>query len=259
MNVRERAIEFFYPGLESLGVSLYDSSVTFYSHVDNLLPTGSTMLDYGAGRGCEFETQEPSHHSFIWPSHKLVRRIGCDVDPIVFENRIVHEAHLLEASDNFRIPLPDESCDCVLLDWVVEHLPNPIASFTDIHRVLKPGGSICIRTSNWFHYSYLLASLVDGTKLERAILKIAQPNRLQEDIFPKLYRANSRRKLRRLLVAADFRTTTTFTWDTESVYMNFSTPSVIIGGLYHRLAMAGLLPRAILMGFATKASRPGQN
>ena len=43
------------------------------------------------------------------------------------------------------LPLQDDSIDHVLLLDVLEHLPNPHQSLAELHRVLKPGGSLTIQ------------------------------------------------------------------------------------------------------------------
>lgn len=256
MSVRNQSIEFFYPGLNTLGISLYDSTVVFYGFVDHLLPSDCILLDFGAGRGTHF-TQSPDdrqsvHNAMNWLAPKVNHRIGCDVDPVVLENKALDKAYVLEAKDDHRIPLDDESCDCVIVDWVVEHLPNPLASFKDIWRVLRPGGTVCIRTSNQWHYSYLVAAAVADTKLEGWLLNRSQPDRDEVDVFPKLYRANSRSRLRKQLSEAGYSDYKVLTFDPTSAYMNFSLPTTLIGGVYHRIASAGIVPRAVLMGFARK-------
>ena len=258
---RGRVVEYFYPGKESLGVSGYDSTVTFYSTLDRLCPDDAVLLDYGAGRGEGFDLSDGGnahgpHHALHWLSRagRVGRRIGCDVDPVVKENPVLDEAHLLDPDNDYRIPLDNDSCDLVCADWVVEHLPDPAFTFAEVHRVLKPGGYFGLRTSNWYHYAYLAAWLLSDSKAEEAVLSVAQKDRQQRDVFPKLYRANTRRSLRRELRRGGFDSVTAYTLDPESAYMNFSAPTAILGGVYHRLASGGLLPRAVLLGFARKSS-----
>ena len=40
------------------------------------------------------------------------------------------------------LPLPDESVDVVVLNHIYEHVVDPAAVLTDIHRVLRPGGAV---------------------------------------------------------------------------------------------------------------------
>jgi hypothetical protein len=44
------------------------------------------------------------------------------------------------------------------------------------------------------------------------------------------------------------------TWEPESGYLNFSAVTALVGALYHRSASVGILPRAVLMGFAEKSA-----
>ncbi|MEM9364715.1 MAG: methyltransferase domain-containing protein [Planctomycetota bacterium] len=251
-SLRQRVIEWFYPGLVSLGQSQFDSTVGFYSFVDHIMPRDCTLLDFGAGRGASFEDDELEHHATLWSMQKAGRRIGCDLDPVVEQNPALDECHVLSAEQDYAIPLGDESVDVVVADWVVEHLPEPTKSFQEIHRVLRSGGSLCLRTSNYWHYSYLLASVVADTPLEAWMLSKSQPNRQSIDVFPKLYRANTKRRLRRLLRTAGYDPAIVFTTEPTSAYMNFSLPTAIAGGVYHRIASAGALPRAVLLAFARK-------
>jgi SAM-dependent methyltransferase len=42
------------------------------------------------------------------------------------------------------LPLPDDAVDAVVLLDVLEHVPDPAAVLTEIHRVLRPGGSLVL-------------------------------------------------------------------------------------------------------------------
>jgi SAM-dependent methyltransferase len=49
-------------------------------------------------------------------------------------------------------PLVDASVDYVVLDTVLEHVPNPRQVVSEIHRVLKPGGQLLCITPFLFNY-----------------------------------------------------------------------------------------------------------
>jgi SAM-dependent methyltransferase len=42
------------------------------------------------------------------------------------------------------IPLPDSSIDSALCTEVLEHCPDPLSLLAEVHRVLKPGGSLLV-------------------------------------------------------------------------------------------------------------------
>ena len=157
---------------------------------------------------------------------KCSKRIGCDVDAAVMGNRMLDEAHVLDERQGHRIPLPDESVGLVLADWVIEHLEDPILTFREIHRVLRPGGWFCARTGNLRHYSYALARVVvAGSPLESRTLHRVQPDREDRDVFPKVFRANTKRALRKTLVSAGFRETSVLIHEWEpSLHTSTSIP-----------------------------------
>jgi hypothetical protein len=94
--------------------------------------------------------------------------------------------------------------------------------------------------------------MAGGGRLEKLLLSVAQPGREECDVFPKLYRANRPNKLRAALRAAAYSPIAIDTWESEPAYLGFSVPTLLCGALYQRLASAGFLPRATLMGFAQK-------
>ena len=65
----------------------------------------------------------------------------------------------LERSEALR-SLPEDSVDIVLFTEVIEHLTfNPIAMWSEIYRVLKPGGRIIVTTPNYYALRRLVPHL----------------------------------------------------------------------------------------------------
>lgn len=92
------------------------------------------------------------------------------------------------------LPFPDSSFDLVTCNMVVEHLPDPLRTFTELGRVLRPGGVLMVHTPNVWNYAVCLARVlkrvVPGPMLVRMIRWSEE--RQDADIFPTFYRANSR-------------------------------------------------------------------
>jgi len=48
-------------------------------------------------------------------------------------------------------PFADNTFDKVYLMNIIEHLPNPLKVFEEVHRVLKPGGEVKVEVVYWNH------------------------------------------------------------------------------------------------------------
>src|SRR5690606_13572805 len=96
----------------------------------------SLVLDLGAGAGIVPQMNFKG----------LVGQVcGVDLDPRVETNPILDEGRVADAGG---IPYPDNMFDLVFSDNVVEHLDDPAEVFTEVARVLKPGGLFLFKTPN---------------------------------------------------------------------------------------------------------------
>ncbi|XVV17438.1 class I SAM-dependent methyltransferase [Actinoplanes sp. CA-131856] len=95
---------------------------------------GHHLIDLGSGTGSwttAFHTWWPGTHiTAVEPSPAMRDRALVPTQP----------GH---AAD---IPLPDTSADAVWISTVIHHIPDLPAAAREIHRVLKPGGAVLIRT-----------------------------------------------------------------------------------------------------------------
>jgi ubiquinone/menaquinone biosynthesis C-methylase UbiE len=53
-----------------------------------------------------------------------------------------------ERSSGEQLPLSDESVDLVFMSMVFHHFDNPVKVAHECHRVLRPGGSVCLRAGS---------------------------------------------------------------------------------------------------------------
>ena len=83
--------------------------------------------------------------------------------------------HYLKA-DATRLPFPDRSFDIVLSSEVLEHVPQGEQMIAEIHRVLVPGGRVCLSTPN-------LWTLFDPLEMLAAIRKPSRPLRWFKLLF----------------------------------------------------------------------------
>lgn len=107
----------------------------------DLLYVGSTspgrVLEVGCGSG---------------PFLRILQAAGWDATGIDFDPEAVAAANRAglnaKASDLLSEKFPAESFDRIVMDNVIEHLPDPTAVFAECHRVLKPGGRLVMITPN---------------------------------------------------------------------------------------------------------------
>lgn len=100
---------------------------------------GSAILDIGARDG--------GLRRFLPPD---VTYQGMDIAPEFAADDIV----IQDVSAG--IPFPDRSFDYVFCLEVLEHVPNPFQTLTEIHRVLRDGGSLILSVPNPYHVKELL-------------------------------------------------------------------------------------------------------
>ena len=75
-----------------------------------------------------------------------------------------------DLNKNPKLPLADEDFDAVLICVSVQYLQYPDAIFSEIHRILKPGGIAIISFSNRMFYQKAIAAWRDGTEASRVAL-----------------------------------------------------------------------------------------
>ena len=73
------------------------------------------------------------------------------VEPRSFAARFTRETHGIETINSILedAGVPDESVDVVLLNHVIEHVDDPLRTFREINRVLKPSGHFVIETPRY--------------------------------------------------------------------------------------------------------------
>ena len=190
------------PELAVGGYSAYDGTVEFYGRVKALLQPQMRVVDLGAGRGAWFEDDESDYRKRM----RLLRGsvlevIGCDVDRAVLANRAVDRAEVLQPGAP--LPFADGSVDMVISDYVFEHVTEPLQLASELARILKPGGWVCARTPTRYNYVSVAARLVANLHHAR-LLRLVQPGRKAEDVFPTVYLLNTRRSVRRAFSESQF-------------------------------------------------------
>lgn len=189
---------FFYPESRFGGFTDSDAHVVFYTRVHSLLSADSVVLDIGCGRGRAVSDPVPVRRRLRTLKGKCRRVIGIDVDPAASVNPCIDEFRVI-APEAPHWPVEDEGVDLAVSISVLEHVSDPELFFAECRRVIKPGGFLCLRTTNLWSYSGLAARLVPNRYHAAVIRRVNAHPRPDQDVFPTLYRCNTVFKLRRTL------------------------------------------------------------
>jgi SAM-dependent methyltransferase len=200
-----------------------------------------SLLDFGAGRGAQ-------------PQHRfrglVARTTGIDIDDGVLENAYLDEARIITPSAP--IPYPDGTFDVVVSANVLEHVEDPHAVFSEIHRVLRPGGVFLFQTPNKRHYVPAIARLTPHRFHLWVNGRRGVPDR---DTFPTLYRANTPGAIRRLARQHKFSVDRLDSVEGRPEYLRAFTPLYPMGILYERIVNATPLLasfRVVILGALRK-------
>jgi SAM-dependent methyltransferase len=154
------------------------------------LPAAGRLLDVGCGRGGLVEQL----------THPLPQMMGIDPDWLSLRQHRLNLPRAVAFSD--QIPFAAESFDVVFASWLLEHLARPYQTFSEIGRILKPGGVFVFITPNGKHPLALLnRGLGRFARLQGRIVERFY-GRASADTFPTYYRANDTAVLHTLCQSA---------------------------------------------------------
>ncbi|MGH1396445.1 MAG: class I SAM-dependent methyltransferase [Trichormus sp.] len=86
------------------------------------------------------------------------------------KNRRLNHYFVQNLNDNPAIPLPDQDFDAVINCVSVQYLQYPEAIFSEIHRILKPGGVAIFSFSNRMFFQKAIQAWRDASEIGRVEL-----------------------------------------------------------------------------------------
>jgi SAM-dependent methyltransferase len=155
----------------------WDDSMVYLSNLFSALcGPDCVVLDAGCGNG-NYVIDE-NRKTISWAA-------GADVsEEAVSKNICLDEIKICDLES---LPYGSDTFDVVISLWVLEHLKDPEKVFSEVQRVLKPGGIFMFATPN---ISYLPLKMVQSVKIGGLLNRILF-GREEEDIFPAFYKANT--------------------------------------------------------------------
>lgn len=162
-------------------------------------------------------------------------RTGIGIDPVpvtpAFPRENVRYIHGFADT----LDLPSRSVDLVLAQSVLEHLEHPERVFSEVSRVLRPGGRWLILTPNFYDYASIAAWLVPNRFHGRIVERTE--GRPEVDTFPTVYKANTARDIQQLAHRAGLIVDSLEYWGQYPNYLAFHPLPFLVGSAYAKLTM----------------------
>jgi SAM-dependent methyltransferase len=222
--------------------SQWDDELLRQRVIAHISPT-AIALDLGAGSG-----------RVAAMNFRAVGRsvFGIDVDLAISANCQIDGGCV---GDGSRLPFRDGAFDLVFADNVLEHLDQPELVFTEVARVLKPGGRFLVKTPNAWHYVTVLARLTPY-RFHQWIN--GRRGRHDADTFPTRYLANTRTALEVLAANAGLDVASVVSVESRPEYARINPALYVFGWMYERIVNSAdwlALFRVVLLGEFAKPGR----
>ncbi len=212
---RDQVLASLFPEVGAGGFTALDGTVEYYSRIQALLRSEMHVLDFGAGRGAAL-----CHDPVVFRRElrsikgKVARFVACDVDAVVLNHPDADETIVIDG--DAPLPFEDAIFDIIVSDFVFEHIANPALVCSELRRILKPGGWICARTPNKYGLVSLVSRIIHNSWHSK-ILNWVQPNRQEIDVFPTLFKLNSKSDLQKWFPVGKFENFT-YRYEAEPSY-----------------------------------------
>jgi SAM-dependent methyltransferase len=144
----------------------------------------SRVLDLGCGRGGVAE--------LIWRDVRLAA--GIDPDALSLTEHRAKAMPVVRGAGE-RLPFVNDSFDLIVSVWVLEHLADPLETFIEVRRVLRPGGHFVFLTPNLRNPLMLINRIGRAVPALQRRLVPRVYGRDEADTFPVRYRANTERDI----------------------------------------------------------------
>lgn len=209
--------------------SWHDCWEVYRDVIDGYVREDARVLDIGCGHGDVLRD--------IYARTPYTYGVDPDADALKLNTIICHTR--VGTADS--LPFEDNFFDLAVSAFVLEHLADPISSFREIHRVLKPGGKVVFLTPNTWNYNVWIIRAIPNRFHDFLTRRLYR--RQEHDTFPVRYRVNSARRVDHILLPLGFREVRLI-FNGDPSYISFNQPLFNFACLLEALLDRPALQRA---------------
>ena len=199
-NFRKTLFKFYYRAEALIAPGLRNAQFAYRDVLKSMLMSETRWLDIGCGRRLFPEWMPGADAEEILLRTRVEAIFG--LDPDLASLRDNHFVKYRVVGDAGSLPFANSSFDLLTANMVVEHIAEPHALLSEIHRVLKPNGMFLFHTPNANSYATLMARVVPESVKVNLIAFFE--GRKEEDVFRTFYRVNTPARVEELSRTAGF-------------------------------------------------------
>jgi SAM-dependent methyltransferase len=178
---------------------------------------GGHLLEFGCGR---------TFHLTRLLGGRFTQRSATDIAPVASAD--VPEGVDFRQCTSRQLPFDAEQFDVVVIRSVVEHIEDPVLTFQELARVVRPGGRVLMNLPNKWDYVSILARL--SGRFKSAILKGVVRTGWED--FPVWYRCNTRAALEASVECSGWQVEQFRPLPSQPSYLAFFVPFYVVGAMY---------------------------
>lgn len=211
MATRDVSLRIYWALRDAIAPELVSSQEAYAAMVRAQVNERVQWLDLGCGHQALADWHAEDERRLVGSCETVV---GLDGDLASLARH--RSIRLRVGGDISRLPFKNDCFELVTLNMVLEHLQTPSASFAEIARILKVGGTCIVLTPNAHGYTTLLARSAP-TAVKRGAVRILE-GRKAADVFPAYYRANTPRRVKELSQASSLMVVSITMLTTDAVF-----------------------------------------